>query len=99
MREEEFEIDGKMVKIGIKKLSYKAYNEILQKCSKISVSGANTNTDINFFKLRYMVTEASVVLPAGYKLDDLPVEVGNKLESIALEAIGMGDKPSFPEQI
>jgi hypothetical protein len=97
MGEMEFEIDGKMVKISVKKLSYKVYNDILQKCSKINVNGANTSTDINFFKLRYMITEASIVLPVGYKLDELPAEVGNKLESIAMEAIGMGDKPSFPE--
>ncbi len=99
MHDVEVEIDGKPVKFVYKPLKYGKYHDILSKCVnvKISANNPNNNGDIDLFKFRYLVTEESFTFPAGIKIGDLPIDVGNQLEALAMEAIGMGDAPSFQE--
>ena len=96
MREVEIEVEEKKMKAKVRKVTYGEYNNILQRCIEMKMVGSISQTTINPIKFQRELVNTCVTIEGDIKLENLPAEIGLKLEAEVMAENNLSDE-SFPK--
>ena len=79
--------DGAEKIVKLHEISYGKYNQIMQQCTKLEIAGTTNLANIDFWKMRRAILEASLV--DKIDLEKVGMQDGQKLETLAMKINGL----------